>query len=183
VTPSGSTSRCSAQAQLEEWVEETLPRALGYAISLVSNRSDAEDLVHDCYVRLLAKSDVYDLPNDGVKLLFRSITHACINWQQRRRPEMNLGSETGVLAATSTQAGPSELAMLGELEGAVGEALASLPVLQRAAVELRSLGHSLTEVAEILEISHSNARVTLHRARQALSQRLARFLKVEGAES
>lgn len=181
MSPSGSQPT-NEQPQLDQWIEETLPRALGYAMSLVPQRSDAEDLVHDCYMRLLAKSDVYDLTQDGAKLLFRSITHACINWQQRRPPEVNLDSKVAQLASTCPNAGPEELAMSGELEVAIGEALAGLTVSQRAAVELRSLGHSLTEVAEILDISHGNARVTLHRARQALSERLARFLNVERAE-
>jgi RNA polymerase sigma-70 factor, ECF subfamily len=182
VTSSGSTSQGKSQPQLDRWVEETLPRALGYAMTLVPQRSDAEDLVHDCYMRLLAKADVYDLPNDGAKLLFRSITHACINWQQRRPPVVNLDAQMDALASANSQTRPDQLAMSREMEVAVGEALSSLPMLQRAAVELRSLGHSLAEVAEILEISHGNARVTLHRARQALSDRLASFLKVEGAE-
>jgi len=67
--------------------------------------------------------------------------------------------------------------MRRELENAVAAALAELPVPQRAAVELRSLGHSLVEIAEILSVSHSNARVLLHRARQALALRLQSFLK------
>jgi RNA polymerase sigma-70 factor (ECF subfamily) len=180
VTSSGSTGK--PQPQLDQWVEETLPRALGYAMTLVPQRSDAEDLVHDCYLRLLARADVYDLPNDGAKLLYRSITHACINWQQRRPPVVNLDAQMDVLTSANSQMRPDQLAICRELEVAVGEALSSLPLLQRAAVELRSLGHSLVEVAEILEISHGNTRVTLHRARQALSDRLARFLDTERAE-
>jgi RNA polymerase sigma-70 factor (ECF subfamily) len=183
VSPSGSDQPTNEQPQLDRWIEETLPRALGYALSLVPQRSDAEDLVHDCYMRLLSKSDVYDLPNDGAKLLFRSITHACINWQQRRRPVVTLGSNTESFGPMSLHTGPEQLAMYGELEVAVGEALSTLPFMQRAAVELRSLGHSLAEVAEILEISHANARVTLHRARQVLSERLAGFLNAEGSDS
>lgn len=183
MTSSGSISRGKSQAQLDRWVEETLPRALGYAVTLVPQRSDAEDLVHDCYLRLLAKADVYDLPDDGAKLLYRSITHACINWQQRRPPVVNLDGQMDVLASANSQTRPDQLAICHEMEVAVGEALSSLPLSQRAAVELRSLGHSLAEVAEILEISQGNARVTLHRARQALSDRLARFLDTERAES
>lgn len=181
MSPSGSEQPTNEQPHLDRWIEETLPRALGYAMSLVPQRSDAEDLVHDCYMRLLSKSDVYDLPNDGVKLLFRSITHACINWQQRRPPVVNLDA-AGKIAAGRSMASPEQLAMYSELEVAVGEALSTLPVTQRAAVELRSLGHSLAEVAEILDITHANARVTLHRARQTLSDRLAKFLDAERTE-
>src|SRR5690606_11276921 len=118
------------------------------------------------------KSDTYDLPLDGTKLLYRSITHACINWQQRRPPVVNIGTQVEHSSAVAPHAGPEQLAMYGELEAAVGKALSTLPLPQRAAVELRSLGHSLAEVAEILDLSPGNARVVLHRARQALAVRL-----------
>lgn len=166
--------------QLSAWVDATLPRALSYALSLVRYRSDAEDLVHDCYVRLLAKSCDYDLPNDGAKLLFRSITNACINWHQRRSPCVSLESR-GIELSHQKLGGaagfnPEQQAMRAELESAIGDALAELPVVQRAAVELRGLGHSLADIAEILTLSDANARVILHRARQTLAKRLVRFL-------
>lgn len=162
-----------------------MPRALAYAVSLVRQRQEAEDLVHDCYVRLLARSHEYDLLRDGTKLLFRSITNASINWHQRRLPTVSLdalgadGAEHGSAAAESI---PEQQAMRHELESAIGHALAELPVVQRAAIELRSLGHSMAEVANILELSNSNARVVLHRARQALASRLERFLIAEKGE-
>src|SRR5690606_27728205 len=71
--------------ELDAWIVATIQRALAYAISLLGNRADAEDVVHDCYGRLLARAEIYDLPRDGTKLLFKAITHACINHTQRRR--------------------------------------------------------------------------------------------------
>jgi RNA polymerase sigma-70 factor (ECF subfamily) len=156
-------------------------RALAYAMTLVGNRTEAEDIVHDCYIRLLARSDHYDLPNDGTKLLFRSVTNACINWSQRRPPVVSLeaaecgGGADRLSLATGSDADPEHRAIRGELEAAVAMAMNELPVTQRAVVELRSLGHSLVEIAEVLEISHANARVLLHRARQALATRLRPF--------
>ena len=47
---------------LGAWVADTVQRALAYAVTLVRNRAEAEDIVHDCYIRLLARSDHYDLP-------------------------------------------------------------------------------------------------------------------------
>ncbi len=70
---------------------------LAYAVSLVRNRAEAEDLVHDCYRRLLARADQYNLPVDGTKLLFKSITNACINWSRRRPPMVSLdAAERGI---------------------------------------------------------------------------------------
>jgi RNA polymerase sigma factor (sigma-70 family) len=158
-------------------------RALAYAMTLVRNRTEAEDIVHDCYSRLLARSDQYDLLSDGTRLLYRAITNACINWTQRRPPFVSLdaaehgsGPDRRSLADRS-EAGPEQRAIHGELEDAVAVALAELPVTQRAIVELRSLGHSLVEIADMLEISHANARVSLHRARQTLATRLRPFIE------
>ena len=162
---------------IDAWVAETASRALAYAISLVGNRADAEDVVHDCFGRLLARSDHYDLPRDGTKLLFRSITNACINRTRRRPPVVSLDGADPLALADKAEPGPEGRAILNELEGAVAEALASLPLNQRAVIELRSLGHSLVEAAEMLEVSQANARVLLHRARQALAARLRPYIE------
>lgn len=168
---------------LDAWVEETGRPALAYAVTLVRNRAEAEDIVHDCYIRLLARSDRYDLPRDGTRLLFKAISNACINWTQRRPPVVSLdaaGREGGAGSLTPAVAAdddPVERAALGELEAGVAAALAELPVAQRAAVELRSLGHAPSEIAEMLGISRANARVLLHRARQALAARLRPFIE------
>jgi RNA polymerase sigma factor (sigma-70 family) len=155
---------------VDAWVAGTVQRALAYAQTLVRSRPDAEDVVQDCYRRLLTKSAEYDLPRDGTKLLFRAITNACINWTERRRPEVNLG-DGGRLAA-QTRTGPEDEAIGRELEDAVATAIAGLPVNQRAVIELVSLGYPVNEVAEMLDITAGNARVLLHRARQVLATQL-----------
>jgi RNA polymerase sigma factor (sigma-70 family) len=162
-------------ADLTAWVTQTAPRALAYAITLVRNETVAEDLVQDCYQRLLARAGHYDLPADGEKLLFRSITNACINWTQRRRPWTPLDS-AGDAAATG-DGDPVQAAMAGELSQAVDAALAALPVKQRAVVELRALGHATDEIAGMLDTSEGNVRVLLHRGREQLADRLKPYLE------
>jgi RNA polymerase sigma-70 factor (ECF subfamily) len=152
-------------------------------MTLIRNRAEAEDIVHDCYSRLLAKADRYDLPGTGTKLLYKAITNACINRTQREPPVVSLDAmgggidATGQLLADRSEAGPEQHAIHGELEVAVAAALAELPMTQRAIVELRALGHTSAEVAEMLEISQVNERVLLHRARQALATRLRPFIE------
>jgi RNA polymerase sigma-70 factor, ECF subfamily len=167
---------------VDAWIVATIQRALAYALTLVHNRTDAEDIVHDCYGRLLARAHLYDLPRDGSKLLFKAITNACINWTQRRAPEVGIhcakqatGSDTLSLADKSA-AEPVQQAMQQELKVAVEHALSELPVTQRAVIQLRCLGHSLIEVAEMLEITHDNARTLLHRGRSRMAIRLRPFL-------
>jgi RNA polymerase sigma-70 factor (ECF subfamily) len=159
---------------IDTWVAATVQRALAYAMSFVRSRPDAEDIVQDCYSRLLAKSSQYDLVSDGTKLLFRAITNACINWTTRRAPVVSFGPDASEarLVDPRADASPERQAMSRELEQAVGAALYELPVNQRAVVELSSLGYSIVEIAEMLDLSHGNVRVILHRARQALAARL-----------
>ncbi len=177
------TQPSSFEDPIDVWATEIAQRALGYAITLVRNRQDAEDIVHDCFRRLIAKSHKYDLPHDGTKLLFKSITHACINHSQRQRPESSLDElefveqSAGSVLADRRAVDPLENVMGRELERAVEAAMNKLPMAQRAAVELRVLGHTLIEVAEMLDISHANARVLLHRARTELAVQLSAFIE------
>ena len=58
---------------------------------------------------------------------------------------------------------PHDLAAHHELEEALAHELGKLTVAQRGAVELKSLGYSLEEIAEALGTSPSNAGVLVHR--------------------
>jgi RNA polymerase sigma factor (sigma-70 family) len=173
-------------AELEAWVLATAAEAVAYASTLLRNREAAEDIVQDCYCRLLGHADVYDLPRDGRKLLFRSITNACRNVRRRARPATRLdatddGEDRGprLELVDDSAFPPVEIAIGAELERAIGEGLARLKLSQRAALELRSLGYSLEEVAEMLGVSANNARVLVHRGRVALAEYLTPFLDVQ----
>lgn len=170
---------------LDDWVLITAPRAVAYARSLLRNPHDAEDIVQDCYSRLLAKADVYDLPRDGMKLLLRAVSNACLNFQSRRRKLFRLVRPDD--DQTETQADPPDAASVTPHEDLVGReladairiALARLPPQQRAAIELKSLGYSQQEIGEILNVTSNNAGVLVHRARQAMAERLAAHIQME----
>ncbi len=179
---SGDARRPDSSGTREAWVLATLPRALAYARSLLGDRALAEDVTHDCYVKLLAKADTYDLPRDGTKLLYKAITNACIDKNYRDRRMLSLEVEAlGEITETPSlharqSCDPLELAAGRELEEALTVELGQLTVAQRGAVELKSLGYSMDEIAEALGTSPSNARVLVHRARKILAERLVKFL-------
>jgi len=168
-----------AARALESWAASAIPKAVAYARSLLDRPGDAEDVVHDVLVRLLDHPE-YDLVRHGEPLLFRSITHACINRWQRRRPMLSLdgmspdaeGRRNG-FAPAAPDPDPVQLAEAGELEEAIGRSLASLPVLQRAALELKALGHDLQSIADALNITPNHAGVLVHRARHHVAARIA----------
>src|SRR5262245_60982840 len=133
------------RARLETWAREVLPRALGYARSLLRDPVQAEDVVQESLLRLLRHASTYDLPRDGVKLLFRAISRLCINETTRRRALVSLSVDIAVIDTSLPS--PEEVLIGRELEQTVAEGLAALPPLQRAALELRALGQSKEEIA------------------------------------
>jgi RNA polymerase sigma-70 factor (ECF subfamily) len=177
-----------SSATIQAWVESDLPRGLAYARSLLRDRHAAEDVVHDCFCRLLAKRDVYDLPKDGFKLLLRSITNACIDLGRRGTPLSNsLDLPEDHVAGREVWDDrflqPPHAAMYHELQAAIGSALQSLPVQQRAALELKSLGCSLLDIAQSLGVTENNAGVLVHRARKYLEKELEPLLTEAGGNN
>jgi RNA polymerase sigma factor (sigma-70 family) len=149
---------------------------------LLRDRAAAEDVVQECYCRLLKKADVYDLPRDGRKLLFAAVTNECFNRNTRTRPVVSLdGGENGqglhAVLPDRAAATPEREVLRQELEQAVAEALGRLPLRQRAALEMKSLGHSLEDIGEALGIRAGHAGVLVHRARQAMAKHLAPYLE------
>lgn len=175
----------SAPHALEAWARAVAPRAVAYARSLLADRHCAEDVVQDCFARLIAKGDAYDLAADGTKLLFASVTNACVNETTRRKPLLRLvradgdGAEVADDPPDRRAHAADERLAHAELAAAVAAELAALPPQQRAAVELKSLGYSQVEVAEILGVMPSNAGVLIHRGRQSLAVALSAFLPGE----
>lgn len=160
---------------LDSWITLALPAAVAYASSLLGDRGEGEDIVQDCVCRLLGHAARYDLPRDGRKLLFRSITNACLNRQTRDRKLLSLDEqgrhpEGGTWEIEDVAAAPPPvLAMVQELRDAIGSGLQQLPIAQRSALELSSLGYRPDEVAEMLDVQLDYVRVLLFRARRAMA--------------
>ena len=167
---------------MKSWIELALPGAAAYASSLVGDRAQGEDIVQDCVCRLLGNAARYDLPRDGRKLLFRAITNASINHHTRGHKTVSLDrhgrqSDSGawsVVDAHSPQ--PPSLAMAEELRRAIADGLQTLPLRQRSALELSSLGYEPHEIGEMLGVKYERVRVILFRARKTMAGFLnARF--------
>lgn len=79
---------------------------------------------------------------------------------------------------------PAERLLAGETLALVGKAIEALPANQREVIRLRDvLGWSAREVVEALDISETNQRVLLHRARSKVRRALERYLSEEATPS
>ena len=73
---------------------------------------------------------------------------------------------------------PDEILSSGELRSCIEEMLEALPELQGATLNLREQqGYSLAEICNILDVSESNVRVLLHRARNRMFRCIEHFQK------
>jgi RNA polymerase sigma factor (sigma-70 family) len=155
---------------LKSWIELALPGAVAYASSLMGDRGRGEDIVQDCICRLLGHAARYDLERDGRKLLFRAVTNACINQHTRGHKTVSLdrhGRQPDGGAWQVMDPGaptPTAVAMANELRQAIADGLHALPLRQRSALELSSLGYDPHEIGEMLEVKYERVRVILFRA-------------------
>jgi len=167
--------------EVRAWLAECLPRAIVYARSLVRDTGEADDVVQECVYRLLKRSASYDLPRDGLRLLFRAVTNECINRTTRGPDLVSLdavndeGQSLGSTLLDPHVDQPLDIVLTDELRQVLDEALDQLPVAQRAALELKSLGYSLEEIAAALSVTANHAGVLVHRARQAVRARIAAY--------
>jgi RNA polymerase sigma-70 factor, ECF subfamily len=134
----------------------------GYVISLLGERSAAEDVTAVAFERLYRMRSRLDPARGTARAwLFTVARNAAIDELRRRRRQPE-----GELDELSTADLQSEEALEHiERRGTVREALAALPMREREVVLLKFHGQlSNAELAQALGISESNAGTRLHRA-------------------
>ena len=141
------------------------PKMVALAAAVSGNRHHAEDIAQEAMARLgrnWSKVQGYEQPGAWVR---RVTINLALSHRRRlvneARMRLRLRAEPSLPADPPTD------------HGSVWSAVADLPPRQRAAIALRYLEDRDTdEIADILDISPSTARVHLHRAHQTLRDRL-----------
>ena len=159
-----------------ELVGRHVPCALSIARRITGNRSEAEDVVQEAFLRVWVKaSDWRPRRSPGGGALFttwfrRVLVNLCID-RLRRPTNLPLDAATEV----ADGALPADAALTrSETERRVADAVARLPVRQRAALTLCHFeGLSNIEAAEALSLTVGAVESLLVRARQNLRDLLA----------
>ena len=156
-------------------VERHMPRAVALATRVAGNRTDAEEIVQEAFLRSWLKApDWHDAAMVGgarfTTWFTRVLVNLCID--RRRRPKMSPLESAGEIAGQEMD-GYQTLAR--EQTGArVTAAVATLPDRQRAALTLCHWdGMSNIEAAEVLGITVGALESLLVRARRTLRDMLA----------
>ena len=151
-----------------------VPRILGYAARLLSDRAEAEDVAQEAMLRLWRVAPDWRQGDAKVTTwLFRVTTNLCtdrLRVRQRRKvsalddaPDVEdgaLGAEAGLMAA--------------DRMAALNDALAVLPDRQREAVVLRHIeGFTNPEIAAVMDIGVEAVESLIARGKRALTEILA----------
>ena len=157
-------------------VSRHLPRATALATRIAGNRSDAEEIVQEAFIRTWVKAPEWQSRNaasGGAQFttwFTRVLVNLCID--RRRRPVPAPLDAAAEFPAADP--GGFESVAREETSARVLAALAGLPERQRAALTLCHWdGRSNIEAAEILDISVGALESLLVRARRTLRTVLA----------
>lgn len=151
-------------------------RIFSYAAYTLGDAGEAEEVTQDVLLRLWRHPEMLAAERlEG--WLLRVARNACLDLVRRRRSRLRLVDGTAdderVQARPAPAPDPERRAAASQLGRRLALELARLPELQRSAIVLRDVhGLSYREIAEVLEMSLANVRVSLHRGRRRLRQRL-----------
>jgi RNA polymerase sigma-70 factor (ECF subfamily) len=156
------------------------------SLRLTGDPAAAEDVVQDAFLKLMAGADRMEGRSGLATWLYRVAYNASIDRLREVRRSVPVPAEgddepAPMPALLVDFLSPEE--MLGDAEArrALDEAIAALPPTLRAAFLLRDVeGLSTAEAAEALDLTETNLKVRLHRARLLLRERLSAFVAGRG---
>jgi RNA polymerase sigma factor (sigma-70 family) len=172
-SPTGVTSREGVldSAAFDSLFRECAPDVHGYLISLLGDRSTAEDLTALAFERLYRSRWRLDRRRGTPRAwLFSIARNAALDELRQRRRRSSYGLREDLVDDRVSEEALENV----ERRAMVLDALASLPLRERELVLLKFHGQlSNSELARALGISESNAGTRLHRALTRLRERCA----------
>lgn len=145
-------------------VERHTDNLYGYVFRFLHNSEDSRDIVQDAFERLWKNRRKVEI--DKCKAwLFRTAHNTLINFSKRKQRTIY---NTELIPERVTFDNRYEHREIVEL------ALSILPPLQKSIVLLRDLeGYKYVEIAEMLQLSETQVKVYLYRARKKIKKQLS----------
>jgi RNA polymerase sigma-70 factor, ECF subfamily len=150
----------------EQLVQRHYRAAFAVALARTDNRADAEDLVHDAFVRAAERLEHCREPEKFVAWLCAIVRNLAHNLRTRGLAPHTTVIQPDTIASTAS---PERDAQLADLRARLHAALAELPPIQREVVLLHDIdGRTHDEIAAIVGTSSGMCRQHLFKARKRL---------------
>jgi RNA polymerase sigma-70 factor, ECF subfamily len=158
----------ATRADLHDQIVEVIPNLRAFARSLVSNPSQADDLVQGALTRALANLDKFEAGTNLRAWMFTILRNLFYSELRKRRREVE-DADGGYAAMLSTQ--PNQIPAL-ELQD-FRKALSQLPAEQREALILiGASGFSYEDAARICGCAIGTMKSRVNRGRNRLAEML-----------
>ena len=172
------------QAAFTELVEQHSETIYNLALRMMNNPQEAEEVLQDTFISAFRALDRFEGRSRLGTWLYRIAYNAALMRLRRRElpttsldePLVGEDGETMPRQLVDWSAIPDDLLLTGELDAVLREAVARLPEGLRAVFLLRDIeGLSTAETASVLDLTETNVKVRLHRARMALRESLTEY--------
>lgn len=178
--------------KFHELVQRYQTALYNFGLRMCGNVPDAEDLVQDTFLNVLRYLKGFRFESQFKNWLYRVAASTCIKRRRRSKfaPERELSldeflpeDESHVAAEAPRWAQLPLDRLLGrELYETLQETIVDLPDKYRIVLVLRDMeGFSTEETAQILNLTASNVKVRLHRARLFVRDRLKDYYNHDAA--
>lgn len=164
---------------VEALVEQYTGPLMGAAFALGFPETDAEELVQETFAALLSSISRFEMRSQLKTYLFGILYNKAKTLRGKQAREKRVDPQDPVFQGrfdkmglwTAPPKGPEDAALNDELRGWIRRCSEGLSLTQRAVLFLKDVDGEETEsVCNILELSHTNVRVLLHRARNKMRE-------------
>jgi RNA polymerase sigma-70 factor (ECF subfamily) len=157
-------------SEFNESVKEYADGVYRFIVKNIGEAEDARDIVQTAFEKLWIHRDTVN-PQKAKSYLFTVAYHQMID-HIRKAKKTNFTDEFNI------QEGPTTYQKDTELKQVLFSAINELSPIQKSLVLLKDYeGYSYQEIGEIMELSESQVKVYLHRARLVLKNKLIHFQK------
>jgi RNA polymerase sigma-70 factor (ECF subfamily) len=159
-------------------------RIYSYAVYMLRNRMDADDVTQEVFIRLWKNIDNFNVNSTAAYIM--KITHnLCLDYLKRR--SVNLSREYAIdeefeesYAGNNPEDNPQNVTHWGCMSTKIKEAISRLPENLRSVFVLYEIeGYKYTEISKTLDMPLNSVKVYLMRARLKLQDELKEFKEKE----
>jgi RNA polymerase sigma-70 factor, ECF subfamily len=163
----------------EALVEAYWNRVFAYSFRLTFNRSEAEDITQETFLKAFSSLGSYTPGGQLKAWLFRIATNLFLDLKKSPR-RRDVGTDE-VDADEHVQTAPDDSLERSELLSSLHQAIKSLSEEQRVVVMLRAMERlDYEQIAGILKMNEATARWHMYEARRALRKKLSQHFDLGG---
>lgn len=154
------------QKEYNKAIDDYSDNIFRFAMKHLRNEMSAKDIVQETFMKVWVKHE--EVQYSKVKsYLFTTAYHAIIDWSKKDKRSGDIDQAPEAITNQTMQF---------EMNEVLTEALSKLNEIQKTVVLLRDYeGYSYSEIAEITELSESQVKVYIFRARKALKEYIKRL--------